>query len=76
MTAPNLDFGPAASTTPRSADPLLPLPDSDDWRPNTPGLCGHVRQLQKKNQVISRWLIFAFLGGAIVALAMVQFAIP
>jgi hypothetical protein len=75
MTAPNIDFQPAASTTPRSADVLLPLPDPDDWRPNTPGLCGHVRQLQKKNQVISRWLVFALLGGAIVALAMVQFAI-
>jgi hypothetical protein len=39
------------------------------------GLSGHVRALHKRNQGISRWLAFAVLGGAIVAFAMVQFAI-
>jgi hypothetical protein len=75
MTSQNMDFQTADSATPCSAEALLPLPPPDGWRSNTPGLCGHVRQLQKRNQGISRWLIFALLGGTIVALAMVQFAI-
>jgi hypothetical protein len=73
MTAPNI--GPAVSAMPQSADVLLPLPPPDGSRPNIPGLSGHVRRLQRKNQGISRWLVFALLGGTIVALAMVQFAI-
>jgi hypothetical protein len=75
MTAQNINSDPAVSTMPQSADPLLPLPPSDVSGPNVPGLSGHVRRLQRKNQGISRWLVFALLGGTIVALAMVQFAI-
>jgi hypothetical protein len=44
-------------------------------RAGTQGLSGHVRQLRKKNQGISRWLFFAILGGAIVSIAMVQYGI-
>ena len=40
-----------------------------------PGLSAHVRQLQNRNQGISRWLLLAIFAGAIVALMMVQFAI-
>jgi len=41
----------------------------------TPGLPAHVRQLRNRNQGISRWLVFAIFLGAVVALAMVQFAV-
>jgi hypothetical protein len=41
----------------------------------TPGLSGHVRQLRNRNQGISRWLVLAIFAGAVVALAMVQFAV-
>jgi hypothetical protein len=75
MTAQNINFDPAVSTMPQSADALLPLPPPDVSRPNLPGLSGHVRRLQRKNQGISRWLVFALLVGTIVALAMVQFAV-
>jgi hypothetical protein len=39
------------------------------------GLSAHVRQLQSRNQGISRWLVLAIFAGAVVALMMVQFAI-
>lgn len=41
----------------------------------TPGLSAHVRQLRNRNQGISRWLVLAIFAGAVVALAMVQFAV-
>jgi hypothetical protein len=41
----------------------------------TPGLSGHVRQMRNRNQGISRWLVLAIFAGAVVALAMVQFAV-
>ena len=41
----------------------------------TPGLSGHVRQLRNRNQGISNWLVLAIFAGAVVALAMVQFAV-
>jgi type VI protein secretion system component VasF len=41
----------------------------------TPGLSGHVRQLRNRNRGISRWLVLAIFAGAVVALAMVQFAV-
>ena len=41
----------------------------------TPGLSAHVRQLRNRNQGISRWLVLAIFVGAVVALAMVQFAV-
>jgi hypothetical protein len=41
----------------------------------TPGLSAHVRQLRNRNQGISRWLVLALFAGAVVALAMVQFAV-
>jgi hypothetical protein len=45
-------------------------------RTNTvPGLSGHVRQLHRANREISRWLLFAVLGGAVVAFAIVRLAI-
>ena len=40
-----------------------------------PGLSAHVRQLRNRNQGISRWLVLAIFAGAVVALAMVQFAV-
>lgn len=41
----------------------------------TPGLSAHVQQSRNRNQGISRWLVFAIFLGAVVALAMVQFAV-
>jgi hypothetical protein len=41
----------------------------------TPGLSAHVRQLRNRNKGISRWLVLAIFVGAVVALAMVQFAV-
>ncbi len=41
----------------------------------TPGLSAHVRQLRNRKQGISRWLVLAIFAGAVVALAMVQFAV-
>jgi hypothetical protein len=41
----------------------------------TAGLSGHVRQLRNRNQEISRWLVLTIFAGAVVALAMVQFAV-
>jgi hypothetical protein len=41
----------------------------------TPGLSAHLRQLRNRNQGISRWLVLAIFTGAVVALAIVQFAI-
>jgi len=43
--------------------------------PATPGLSAHVRQLRSRNKGISRWLVLAVFVGAVVALAMVQFAV-
>jgi hypothetical protein len=40
-----------------------------------PGLSSHVRQLRNRNRGISRWLVLAVFAGAVVALAMVQFAV-
>ena len=40
-----------------------------------PGLSGHVRQLRNRNRGISRWLVLAIFAGAVVALAMVHFAV-
>jgi hypothetical protein len=74
MTSPNINFDPAVSSNPHSADLAWPVKSSDRSRPSTPGLSAHVRRLQRQNQGISRWLVFALLGGTIVALAMVQFA--
>jgi hypothetical protein len=41
----------------------------------TPGLSAHVRQLRNRNRGISRWLVLAIFVGAVVAFAMVQFAV-
>jgi type VI protein secretion system component VasF len=41
----------------------------------TPGLSAHVQQSRNRNLGISRWLVFAIFLGAVVALAMVQFAV-
>ena len=41
----------------------------------TPGLSAHVRKLRGRNQSVSHWLVLAIFAGAVVALAMVQFAI-
>jgi hypothetical protein len=41
----------------------------------TPGLSAHVRQMRNRNQGVSRWLVLAIFAGAVVALAMVQFAV-
>ena len=40
-----------------------------------PGLSGHVRQLRNRNRGISRWLVLAIFAGAVVALAIVHFAV-
>jgi hypothetical protein len=75
MTFHNINFDPAVSPDPHSAEAVWPVTSQDRSRENTQGLSAHVRRLQRKNQGISRWLVFALLGGTIVALAMVQFAI-
>jgi hypothetical protein len=76
MTAQNLNFDSTVSTETPVGDVFSTFPFPGHSRP-TPvsGLSGHVRRLHKSNQGISRWLLFAVLGGAIVAFAMVQYAI-
>jgi len=74
MTAQSSNSNSGVSTEVPVADIFLPFPSDSRLNP-APGLSGHVRRQQKKNQGISRWLVFAVLGGVIVAFAMVQFAI-
>jgi hypothetical protein len=76
MTAQNPNFDSNISKELPATDVFLPFPLPDGPRPNAiPGLSDHVRRLQKRNQGISHWLVFAVLGGVVVAFAMVQFAI-
>jgi hypothetical protein len=75
MTPHNINFDPAVSPDRHSADVAWPVKSPDRSRADAQGLSAHVRRLQRQNQGISRWLVFALLGGTIVALAMVQFAI-
>ena len=75
MPSHNINSDQAASTTSGSADVEWPVTSPVKSRANPQGLSAHVRRLQRQNQGISRWLVFALLGGTIVALAMVQFAI-
>jgi hypothetical protein len=42
---------------------------------NSAGLSSHVRHLNRANRGISRWILLAFFGGAVVALAIVRLAI-
>jgi hypothetical protein len=74
MTHENIRFTPQVPTMSPAADLYLPLPASSR-RAAIQGLSGHVRQMQRRNEGISRWLLLAVLGGAIVAFAMVQLAI-
>jgi hypothetical protein len=75
MTHENTRFTPQARDA-TAADLYLPfrLPAGSRRVPGQ-GLSGHVRQMQRRNEGISRWLLFAVLGGAIVAFAMVQLAV-
>jgi hypothetical protein len=75
MTFHNINFDPDVSPDPHSAEAVWPVTSPVKSRANPQGLSAHVRRLQRQNQGISRWLVFALLGGTIVALAMVQFAI-
>jgi hypothetical protein len=76
MTHENTRFTPHIPTMPPAADLYLPLPlPASSRRAAIQGLSGHVRQMQRRNEGISRWLLFAVLGGAVVAFAMVQLAI-
>ena len=76
MTPQNTRFTSQGAAMPPPADLFLPFPSpAGPRRAVTQGLSGHVRQLQRRNEGISRWLFFAVLGGAIVAFAMVQLAI-
>lgn len=76
MTAENTTLSPRVLTPAPAADMFLPFPIAEDSRPPaTQGLSGHVRQMRRKNQGISRWLLFAVLGGAIAAFVMVQLAV-
>jgi hypothetical protein len=68
----NSDVVDAAAT----AEIYLAPPGPHFSRTNTaPGLSSHVRQLHRANRGISRWLLFAVLGGALVAFAIVRLAI-
>jgi hypothetical protein len=75
MTPENPRFTPEAPAMPPVADLYLPYPLTQGRRAPAQGLSGHVRQMQRRNEGISRWLFFAVLGGAVVAFAMVQLAI-
>ena len=76
MTVENISFDSRPGTDPAVTDVFLPFPVPDlSYRNTTSGLSGHVRRMQKNNQGISRWLIIAVAGGAVVAFAMVQYAI-
>jgi hypothetical protein len=76
MTHENARFSPQVPAAPPAADLYLPFPlPAGARRAAMQGLSGHVRQMQRRNEGISRWLLFAVLGGAIVAFAMVQLAI-
>jgi hypothetical protein len=75
MTAQNPNFASNISKKLPASDVFLHFSVPDGPRPNSiPGLSDHVRRLQKRNQGISHWLVFAVLGGVVVAFAMVQFA--
>jgi hypothetical protein len=76
MTLENTTFGPRIDAPPSAGDlyQRFQLPTAFR-RVGTRGLSGHVRQLRRKNQGISRWLLFAVLGGVVVAIAMVQYGI-
>ena len=76
MTHENTTFGPRIEAPPSATDlyQRFQLPMTFR-RSGTQGLSGHVQKLRKKNQGISRWLLFAVLGGAVVAIAMVQYGV-
>lgn len=76
MTADKLSFNSRPGTEPTVTDVFLRFPAPDpSYRNNMSGLSGHVRRMQKNNQGISRWLMIAVAGGAVVAFALVQYAI-
>jgi hypothetical protein len=76
MTVENTTLNSWVLTSPPAADMFLPFPIGEGSRaPATQGLSGHVRQMSRKNQGISRWLLFAVLGGAVVAFVMIQLTV-
>jgi len=76
MASENTHFTSQVSPRPPVTNLLLPFPfRRGAHAAATQGLSGHVRKLRKKNQGISRWLLFAVLGGTVLAIAMVQFGI-
>jgi hypothetical protein len=75
MSPENPRFTQKVPAMPPVADLYLPFPSSQGRRAPMQGLSGHVRQMQRRNEGFSRWLVFAVLGGAIVAFAMVKLAI-
>jgi hypothetical protein len=76
MPSQNPNFNSDVVDAAAAAEIYLALPGPHFSRTNTvPGLSSHVRQLHRANHGISRWLLFAVLGGAVVAFAIVRLAI-
>jgi hypothetical protein len=76
MASENIHFTSQASPRPPVTNIFLPFRfRRSAHAAATQGLSGHVRKLRKKNQGISRWLLFAVLGGTVLAFALVQFGI-
>jgi hypothetical protein len=76
MKSPVTGFKPEVVDAAAVAELYLALPAVRTSRNNMPlGLSRHVRQLQRANRGISRWIALALFGGAAVALALVRLAI-
>jgi hypothetical protein len=54
---------------------LYPALPNSRTSQNSAGLSSHVRHLHRANRGISRWILLAFFGGAVVAFAIVRLAI-
>lgn len=73
MKVPQSNFKVEVVDAAAVAELYFALPTS---HPGTvPGLSSHVRRLQRANRGISRWILFAVLGGVVVAFAIVHLAI-
>jgi hypothetical protein len=76
MKSPISGFKPEVFDATAPGELYLALPTSRSYRNNMPpGLSGHVRQLQRANRGISRWIVLALFGGVVVAFALVRLAI-
>jgi hypothetical protein len=76
MKSPISGFKPEVVDATAAAELYLALPASRPFRKNMPvGLSGHVRQLQRANRGMSRWIVLALFGGVVVAFALVRLAL-